>query len=231
MCWLDWDNALSILGHDIEIKKTYTALIASDQRPTRFVDVGANYGMHSILFLSAGIPILAFEPNPNCYTCFKAICELNDLRGKWEQVAVGNENGMTELVYPEKETWLGSISKELIPELKKRGSVIVQVSPLRKLDDYLGDISSERVLIKIDAEGSELEVIKGAEKVIEACRPKLIFESNDASKRLDLHCLLKQFDYGIYPLPWNPSVPSASFQLEEFLANPLVNFIAVANEH
>ena len=40
---------VSIVGHDIEVKETYAALIASDHRPTLFLDVGANYGLHSIL--------------------------------------------------------------------------------------------------------------------------------------------------------------------------------------
>jgi hypothetical protein len=34
--WLDWDNAVSIVGHDIEVKETYAALVESDQRPNLF---------------------------------------------------------------------------------------------------------------------------------------------------------------------------------------------------
>src|SRR3954453_3735677 len=52
--WLDWDSAISIVGHDIEIKQTYAELVKSDERPALFLDVGANYGTHSILLLSAG---------------------------------------------------------------------------------------------------------------------------------------------------------------------------------
>lgn len=86
--WLDWDFAVSILGHDIEVKKTYAALVKSDQRPELFLDVGANYGTHSLLFLSVGIPIIAFEPNRTCLSHFKTVCELNGFTGRWEQVAI-----------------------------------------------------------------------------------------------------------------------------------------------
>src|SRR5437016_329421 len=48
-CWLDWDYAVSILGHDAEIKRTYASLIMSSIAPDLFVDIGANYGTHSLL--------------------------------------------------------------------------------------------------------------------------------------------------------------------------------------
>jgi hypothetical protein len=102
--WLDWDNAVSIVGHGVEVIQTYVAIIVSDQRAALFLDVGANYGMHSLLFLSAGIPAIAFEPNPSCSSHFQTICKLNGLSGRWEQVAIGSGVGEIELVYPEKDT-------------------------------------------------------------------------------------------------------------------------------
>ena len=30
--WLDWDTAISIVGHDIEVKQTYKAMVTSDER-------------------------------------------------------------------------------------------------------------------------------------------------------------------------------------------------------
>jgi hypothetical protein len=49
--WLDWDLAVSIVGHDLEIKEEYEILINSTERPELFIDIGANYGTHSLLFL------------------------------------------------------------------------------------------------------------------------------------------------------------------------------------
>lgn len=117
--WLDWDSAVSIVGHDDEVKDTYAALVDSDQRPALFLDVGANYGTHSVLFLSVGIPVIAFEPNPQCLSHFQAMCESNGLSGRWEQVALGNQNGEIELVYLETHTWLGSVSPAVALTLKK----------------------------------------------------------------------------------------------------------------
>src|SRR4051794_6146166 len=50
--WLDWTVALSILGHDIDVKRVYLSAITSPvDRPDLFIDIGANTGTHSILFL------------------------------------------------------------------------------------------------------------------------------------------------------------------------------------
>jgi FkbM family methyltransferase len=118
-------------------------------RTALFLDVGANYGTHSVLFLSAGIPVIAFEPNPACFSYFQTVCELNGLTGRWEHVAIGNDGGQIELVYPDKETWLGSVSSEVAFTLKKSTFVKTQHVPLKKLDDYCSDIHNN-VLIKID---------------------------------------------------------------------------------
>jgi FkbM family methyltransferase len=228
--WLDWDNAVSILGHDIEIKQTYAALLVSDQRPALFLDVGANYGMHSALFLSAGIPIIAFEPNPSCFPCFQTVCELNGLSGRWEPVAVGNKNDTIELVYPEKETWLGSVSKDIVTTLKRRIGVIVEKAPMRKLDDYLNDIPRGLAILKIDVEGSELDVLRGASQVLSACKLRIIFESNEAKTRRDLYQLFERFGYFIYQLPWIPSRTSKRLGIDAFVTSPGHNFIAVTND-
>ena len=161
LCWLDWDLALSILGHDAEIKQTYQTLLESDHPPVLFVDVGANYGTHSILFLMLGIPVMAFEPNPECYRQFQTVCRLNDVEGRWEQSALGSQTGHIELVYPERETWLGSASAKVISKLSPHSLVVRQV-PVGMLDNYLSDMPEGEILLKLDVEGFEVEVLRGS---------------------------------------------------------------------
>ena len=222
--WLDWDYALSVLGHDADIKQTYEALIESDQSPALFVDVGANYGTHSILFLAIGIPIIAFEPNPECYPQFQTVCGLNHLKGRWEQSALGKEAGQTDLVYPEKETWLGSTSGKVISKLRSR-SVVVKV-PISTLDDYVDEMPDGEILLKLDVEGSEIEVVKGASRLLRSRAPKIIFESNDIEMRPDLFDLLTGFGYGIYLLPWGQLKETRTLRRDEFLQNDATNFMA-----
>lgn len=225
--WLDWDLAVSIVGHDVEIVQTYEALLLSDERPDFFLDVGANYGTHSILFLSAGIPVIAFEPNPGCYSYFQAACELNGFSGRWEQAAVGSGPGEIELVFPEKETWLGSVSSDVTPGLKEWGDVTRLRVPVTNLDSYLSEIPRGKVLIKIDVEGYEIEVLKGAARMLRDYKPTIIFESNDAKLRAELFRLYEESGYGIHSLPYRPAARSKAFSLDEFLASTATNFIAL----
>jgi FkbM family methyltransferase len=227
--WLDWETAVSAVGHDVEVIRTYEAIIRSEQRPSLFLDVGANYGMHSVLFLSAGIPVMAFEPNPTCFAHFKAMCELNRLPARrWEQVAIGNSPGEIELVYPEKESWLGSVSREIVPKLRERDArVVTRRVPMKTLDDYLADVPKDNVLIALDVEGFEPEVILGAPRLLRQCRPKIIFESLDATSRPKLFELFMERGYSIHALPWRPGAASRPMSAIEFFTGAGVNFIAL----
>ena len=51
-------------------------------------------------------------------------------------------------------------------------------------------------MIKIDVEGAELDVIKGASKLIEACHPRIIYESKKNEKE-DMEKILKNYGYKI----------------------------------
>jgi len=74
---VDWDNARSILGAEIEIKRTYAELLGSRAQPDVFVDGGASYGTHSLLHKAPGVPAVAFEPNPRCHETFRLLSSMN----------------------------------------------------------------------------------------------------------------------------------------------------------
>jgi hypothetical protein len=57
--WLDWGLSLATLGHDSDVKQTYRTLLQSLRRPDLFIDVGANYGTHSVLFLGSGVETIS----------------------------------------------------------------------------------------------------------------------------------------------------------------------------
>ena len=85
--WSERDLALAVLGHDPEVKDFYAKILNSRFRPDVFCDIGANYGVHTALFLSAGVRSIAFEPNPSCVSYFKLLVDLNDFKDTtWEPV-------------------------------------------------------------------------------------------------------------------------------------------------
>ncbi len=228
LSWLDWDYALSVLGHDAEIKETYAALIESDQRPALFIDVGANYGTHSILFSVVGIPIIAIEPNAECRSQFEAVHELNQLKGRWVPAALGKQAGEIDLVYPGRQTWLGSTSKSVASRLNPLPLVVTRV-PVTVLDDYCDEMPDGEILLKLDVEGSEVEVLQGASQLLRSRAPKIIFESNENAVRPELLELLEGFGYSVYPLPWRPSENTRPLRRDEFLQNRATNFLAIGH--
>jgi FkbM family methyltransferase len=225
--WQDWETAISIIGHDSEIKQTYSAILNSSHRPNLFLDIGANYGTHSVLFLAAGIPTFSFEPNPNCFSYFETVCKLNQLAFRWEPVAIGDVTGRIELVYPEKHTWFGTVSPTLGINLKKSyQSITTQLVPLKKLDDYFSEVARQNILIKIDVEGHECACLRGASRLITHCSPMIIFESFTETRN-ELFGVFKQFGYHIYLLPWEPSSRVLPLPIEEFTESRESNFIAI----
>ena len=61
---LDWAAAVSILGHETMIKDTYAYLLSQPGRKFDvFLDAGANYGTHSLLFAASGVTTLDKDRN------------------------------------------------------------------------------------------------------------------------------------------------------------------------
>lgn len=226
--WLDWDTAVSIVGHDIEVKQTYEALTClSSMKPDLFIDIGANYGTHSVLFLVHGIRTITFEPNSSCRDYFMKICRLNHITPTLERVALGASNGHVELKYPKCDTWLGSTNVEVLNKLSLSSELIVEKVARKTLDDYFSQIENSRTLIKIDTEGNELAVLEGATRTLKEVQPTIIFESNPSSERAKLFDFLDSRNYAVHRLPWSPKSKDESVSSDQFLVSLVTNFIAI----
>jgi hypothetical protein len=70
------------------------------------------------------------------------------------------------------------------------------------LDSLLPRLLGKRVLIKIDAEGSELDVLAGGLEVLHQVRPPIIFESIDRGARPLTLRFLSNHGYVVLELPW-----------------------------
>jgi FkbM family methyltransferase len=225
--WQEWDSAISILGHDIEIKETYDSLLCSHDKPDLFIDIGANYGTHSLLFIVQGIETITFEPNSSCHDYFYSACKLNGVEPYLEPIALGNSNEHIELSYPEHDTWLGTTRASTLKNLSETHQLTTVKVEQKQLDDFITNILSRNTLIKIDTEGNELSVLKGAERILNEARPKVIFESFHDSERIELYNYLSELGYNIHCLPWAPDKNTKSLEEREFVESMSNNFIAV----
>ena len=141
-----------------------------------FVDIGANNGYYySLQAAKFGInEIHAFEPNPKILThLYKNIHENN-----FQEVIKVYEIALSNLRLTNLSLAANRGANSRIVQKKRMRDKILKVST-RKFDDL--DLTlTNPTLIKIDVEGYELDVLKGANKFVEQTRPYVILEINKA---------------------------------------------------
>jgi hypothetical protein len=103
----------------------------------------------------------------------------------------------------------------------------VQQAPL---DQYFSEFRNQRTLVKIDTEGNEGLVLRGAIRTLERCRPVVIFESFPDSARGDLFAFFSAVGYGLVDLPWDPGKASRRLDVEGFVGSRATNFGALPIE-
>jgi FkbM family methyltransferase len=138
-------------------------------------DVGANKGGY-LLWLSRWVKsgrVIAFEPQENLAQYLSRVCRaLHFTNVVVENKAVFSSSGRLTLYVPGNGDSPGaSLNKRVTARENCRG-VSVQVVTL---DDYLAGDNKVSVL-KIDVEGAEPDVFKGAEKLLVTQSPLLVFE-------------------------------------------------------
>ncbi len=226
--WLEWDLAVSLLGHEVEIKHTYLDLIRF-RRPKLFFDIGANYGLHSAVFLLHGIPTVSFEPNPRCHQYFRKLTERNNLLGDLQPAALGAAEGWAEISFPERETWLGSTNPAVVDQVVQTyGGQVTKVRVAQTtVDAFVQGDGRRPDLIKIDTEGNEAAILEGARSTLTMCRPWVIFESWRDAERDGLGTFFEGLGYRICALPLR--LPHSPVVLEKGQLRdwPTTNLIAL----
>jgi FkbM family methyltransferase len=185
------------------------------------VDVGANIGTHTVFFskkVSLGGVVYAFEPQRITYEFLCANLALNGLQNVVPiQAGAGDSAG--EIIIP-----------VLDPSVVQNfGCLNIEGHPTGELVKILSLDSMELKrcnLIKIDVEGMELKVLRGAEKTIRDHRPLLFVENNNREGAPELVQTL--FDMG-YKCWWHIA---AYYNTENFFHNKenvWVNFVPESN--
>lgn len=175
--------------------------IAAWLRPGQtMLDVGANKGDFTLLAARIVGPagyVLAFEPEPdNCRWLRKSIAINGYTQLALVEAALSDENGETRLYLGGKSGW-HSLEPGQSPE---RPSVAVRQC---RLDDYLDAHHIDRRihLMKIDVEGAELRVLRGAERTLRRKDVCLVMDLHphlgvDPSEVVEF---LRSLDFEIYP--------------------------------
>lgn len=227
--WRDWSCAVSLLGADWEIKETYDAILVGANRPRTVFDVGANYGLHSLLFLTQGIRTISFEPNPQTVEHFRSIAHLNGVTPEVEPSAVGENEAEVQLAFDPKLTYHGSITTQALNALQNSGTEYQTLRvPQITLDGFVARTGIQPDLIKIDVEGVELSVVRGAKQTLRSSRPWVIFECYPSdAHRTPMAAFWKEMDYQVCRLPLRRGSEPTPLSHEEFSESRVWNFMAV----
>jgi len=216
-------SAIGFHGYDPELHALYEALLRGPKPPRVVFDVGAHDGLHTLRFLAHGARVLAFEPNPYRHQWIRAWCAANSVACELEPVAVGEGAATVVLAVPAVNTCMASI----IPEVRARWrDANVDTVTVRQvaLDDVVAERGLVPDLVKIDTEGAELTVLRGAVEVLRAAHPMLVFESWRAPEaRRDSWTMLDKLGYAIAPV--NGSAPRPLTR-DDFADARATNFLA-----
>lgn len=150
------------------------------QAGSTIVDAGANFGWHAIHLakrVGDSGKVLAFEPIPATYAELSENVAINSCNNlKLFKFALGNETSTISMYLPSTDMGAGAASQFL--DTGDR----VEVSMFR-LDDVLEREGVEHVdFIKADIEGGELNLLRGAERLLARCHPVIFIEI------VDIHC-------------------------------------------
>ena len=131
------------------------------------LDVGANVGVYTYLLWRLCVRVEAFEPIPEYADVIRAFGAPNI---GVHQVALSSASG-TRKLYFAREQGVTDLGRGSLSPPESREDLIEV--PVRTLDEYeLSNVS----FMKLDVEGHELDVLKGAKRTVERWRPNLLVE-------------------------------------------------------
>ncbi|HJR68890.1 MAG TPA: FkbM family methyltransferase [Gammaproteobacteria bacterium] len=145
------------------------------------IDVGASTGSYTVHLLKHSAKCHAFEPRPDAaaYLARRLTARPNS-RLCVEAVALSDHTGEVPLRVVTAETGRSTI--EAANPLESAGDIELHRVPTRRLDDY-ANLLEPVGCIKIDVEGHEAAVLRGARSILARDHPSLIVEIEERHKR------------------------------------------------
>jgi len=137
-----------------------------------FMDVGAHAGRYTVMLGREIDRVIAIEPNSENFRGLQRNMELNGLKNvSLLKYACWDKSGLGLDLFLSSTTFRHSVTRP-----QERSEHVETIT----LDQVLQDLRIEPTdvgLVKIDAEGAEVQIFKGGKKLFSAGRPRIIFES------------------------------------------------------
>lgn len=146
-----------------------------------FYDIGANLGFFSLAVANGIGPkgkVFAFEPEPQNSARIREMTARNNLGDRLELVEAAVWSYTCSKGVPfrrgGRQRTYGGIEADGVTPVLAQGEM--RTVPTVSLDDFIHDCDHAPDVLKVDVEGGECEVLKGAEQLFLRMRPVLICE-------------------------------------------------------
>jgi FkbM family methyltransferase len=126
------------------------------------IDVGANVGLFTLMAATRNVPVTAIEPSPMNLAVLYRNLRLNSIDVEVLPVALANRFGLADL-------YGGGQGASLRSGWGGMASTYTTTVPVHSLDSlFAARLAGQRVVVKIDTEGSELAILRGAPMLLAA---------------------------------------------------------------
>lgn len=150
----------------------------------KFVDVGSSYGSYTLPACAKGCNVVCFNIPDVTLMALKENLRINNFNIKIIEKAAYSKKG-----------YLNAYKREFVPDLESIPDEYKNLAPTAK-DSHVGggrqpydyyfecisldDVNIDKVdYIKLDIEGSEIQVLEGAENIIKKNKPVLLVENHN----------------------------------------------------
>ena len=182
------DSVFARFNKTLDREFSWIKKLKIKQSPTIF-DVGCNVGINTVCYsvLFKKPKIFSFEPISSTIKIFKKNIKLNSLKNvKFYNIGFSNKKRNTFLSIPNKdqgERYKFYVNHALY-SIYGKGKRKVKVK-METIDNFVHRNHFEKLdFLKIDVEGHEFQVLKGAKKTIKKFKPVIQLEYNYISKIL-----------------------------------------------
>jgi FkbM family methyltransferase len=196
------------------------------------IDVGANIGAFTLLIADMGCTVHAFEPIPETFCRLKKNLKFNDklVHAHLNCLAVGEEQGLVRFTIQENSPATNRMASP--GELSSGNHTYTQVVAAVSLDHYCAENGIENIaFLKIDVEGMEPYVLKGARNLLLARKVASVLieicPKNLRSVGLTCADLYREFELVRYTpyLLSDDGTPGAKLTLADIEAMRLANVV------
>lgn len=170
------------------------------------IDVGANIGLYSLLFgkkIGDKGKVFSFEPSPEAFYRLKQNVNLNQLKNiKIYNIGLSDRITKSKFYLCEDDAYNSLGTKPMMPIINE-----IEIE-LTTIDEFLKKENIKNIdLIKIDTEGADYLILKGAEKLLESEKAPILFceynravEGGFLHKTEDMYYFLVKMGYEIFEI-------------------------------